>query len=99
MVLDLSDFMPNHPGGVFVLQQNIGRDISKFFYGGYQLDGNGGKPGSASTAYAHSNMARKIANQYAVAAYARIQTPAGRYEILSEQTHVMNSSTKTFVFG
>ena len=99
MVLDLTDFMPNHPGGVFVLDQNIGRDISKFFYGGYQLDGNGGKPGSSTTAYAHSNIARKIANQYAVAALARIQTPTGRYEIIPEQIHKMNNSTSTFVFG
>jgi cytochrome b involved in lipid metabolism len=35
MVLDLTYYMPNHPGGAFLLEQNIGRDISKFFYGGY----------------------------------------------------------------
>ena len=35
LVLDLTDYIPNHPGGAFLLQQNIGRDVSKFFYGGY----------------------------------------------------------------
>lgn len=34
-VIDLKSFLMNHPGGKFVLEQNIGRDISKFFYGGY----------------------------------------------------------------
>jgi cytochrome b involved in lipid metabolism len=32
--------MENHPGGKFVIEHNIGRDVSKFFYGGYSLDGN-----------------------------------------------------------
>ena len=37
MVLDVKDFIFKHPGGRFVVQHNIGRDISKFFYGGYAL--------------------------------------------------------------
>ena len=40
MVLDVSKFYTLHPGGTFVLTHNNGRDISKFFYGGYSLDGN-----------------------------------------------------------
>ena len=40
MVLDISDFAYHHPGGAFLLEYNIGRDISKFFYGSYSLDGN-----------------------------------------------------------
>jgi cytochrome b involved in lipid metabolism len=35
LVLDVSSFKYNHPGGKFVVEYNIGRDISKFFYGGY----------------------------------------------------------------
>jgi hypothetical protein len=45
MVLDISDFAYHHPGGAFLLEYNIGRDISKFFYGSYALDGNNSKPG------------------------------------------------------
>ena len=40
LVLDIENYMDNHPGGRFLLEHNIGRDISKFFYGGYALDGN-----------------------------------------------------------
>jgi len=40
MVLDLAPFIDHHPGGKFSLVQNIGRDISKFFYGGYSLENN-----------------------------------------------------------
>ena len=38
LVLDISKYKFYHPGGLFVLEHNIGRDISKFFYGGYQLE-------------------------------------------------------------
>jgi cytochrome b involved in lipid metabolism len=38
MVLDISDFINTHPGGKFSLSHNIGKDISKFFYGGYSLE-------------------------------------------------------------
>lgn len=38
LVLDVAAFLDNHPGGRFSLEQNIGRDVSKFFYGGYSLE-------------------------------------------------------------
>lgn len=56
LVLDVTDYMDNHPGGKFLLEHNIGRDISKFFYGGYALDNNDVKGGSM--VHTHSNMAR-----------------------------------------
>lgn len=40
LVLDLTEYMDNHPGGKFLMEHNKGRDVSKFFYGGYALDGN-----------------------------------------------------------
>ena len=36
-VLNLKSYYRVHPGGRFVLEKNYGRDIAKFFYGGYQL--------------------------------------------------------------
>ena len=61
-VLDVGKFMWNHPGGTFLIQHNIGRDISKFFYGGYHLEnGPGLKP------YTHSNDARKAVNSLIIA--------------------------------
>jgi cytochrome b involved in lipid metabolism len=38
LVLDIGRFMGEHPGGLFALEHNVGRDISKFFYGGYSLE-------------------------------------------------------------
>lgn len=38
LVLDVKDYMENHPGGQFLISHTVGTDISKFFYGGYALD-------------------------------------------------------------
>jgi cytochrome b involved in lipid metabolism len=48
--------MTTHPGGRFSLEQNIGRDITKFFYGAQKMENNNNflKP------YRHSNIARII---------------------------------------
>jgi len=37
-VLDIKNFLNNHPGGRFSVEYNIGRDVSKFFHGGYSLE-------------------------------------------------------------
>ena len=37
LVLDIRDYEIMHPGGKFNLLHNLGRDISKFFFGGYNL--------------------------------------------------------------
>lgn len=61
MVLDMGDYMANHPGGKFAMEANIGRDVSKFFYGGYSLENiNKVKP------HKHSNAARKLVDKYAI---------------------------------
>ena len=57
LVLDVGKYRFAHPGGKFVIEHNIGEDISKFFYGGYSLEiGSGHKP------YTHSNVARNVVN-------------------------------------
>jgi len=51
-VLNVGWFEKIHPGGRFTLSRNYGRDISKFYYGGYVLvNGKGIK------AYNHSRPA------------------------------------------
>jgi len=40
LVLDVAPFLHCHPGGLWNIKHNIGKDISKFFYGGYSIDGN-----------------------------------------------------------
>lgn len=62
LVLDVSKFKEEHPGGRFVFSQNIGRDISKFFYGGYILENYTGlKP------HSHSGIARLTVNTLIIA--------------------------------
>ena len=36
LVIDVSNYLGNHPGGKRALTGNIGRDVTKFFNGGYQ---------------------------------------------------------------
>jgi hypothetical protein len=57
MVLDVKGFGFSHPGGEHVIKHNIGRDISKFFYGGYVLSND-----SNEAPYKHSNIARITVN-------------------------------------
>ena len=55
LVLDVEDFANYHPGGKFNIVQNYGRDISKFFFGGYSLVN---KP--KKKPYTHSQVALDI---------------------------------------
>jgi len=57
LIVDVSEFMREHPGGRFLIEHNVGRDISKFFYGGYSLENNVGL-----SPHRHSNVARTIVN-------------------------------------
>lgn len=66
MVLDITHFIEHHPGGRFVLEHSLGRDISKFFYGGYALEGNI-ETKNPPPGYKHSNYARMIVNNLIVA--------------------------------
>jgi cytochrome b involved in lipid metabolism len=37
VIINLTRFITAHPGGSEVLNENIGRDISKYYYGGYRM--------------------------------------------------------------
>lgn len=63
----MEKFAQWHPGGMFVLQHNIGRDISKFFYGGYVLEDN--LSGPSPKGYNHSEVAKRIVRKLTVASY------------------------------
>ena len=56
-MLDVSTFMYNHPGTAFSIKRNIGRDVSKFFHGGYSLENI-----CQVSPHDHSNVARSICN-------------------------------------
>lgn len=52
-VLDLTWFRHEHPGSAFLIDQNIGKDMGKYFVGSYSMENNA-KP------YTHSFIAGKI---------------------------------------
>ena len=53
--------MKSHPGGKFVLGRCIGLDISKYFFGGYEIE--------AKTVHNHSYYAKQIVNELAIAIF------------------------------
>lgn len=57
LVLDATDYAPYHPGGKFIIERCRGTDISKFFYGGYNLE-----PADKGENYTHTNYARLACN-------------------------------------
>ena len=104
MVLDVSSFAYSHPGGQFLIDYNIGRDIGKFFYGGYILDGNSDNVKSHNYRNAHSNIARKIVNKLAIASLKkdsvrwnhRNKDTDVTFKIDRENSHKINHFTETF---
>jgi hypothetical protein len=67
LVLNIAEYINDHPGGRFLMRHNIGTDISKYFYGGYCLEGNQGP--TPAFGHPHSTVARMIINDLIVANY------------------------------
>jgi hypothetical protein len=86
-VIDLSKFKFNHPGGKFVLEHNVGRDISKFFYGSYMLENN-------VTRHLHSNIARRIVNEITIG---RLKDNTSPYTMIVSASQVVNENSKTLI--
>lgn len=61
-VLDMDEYAGIHPGGKFVLEKTVGRDVSKFFYGGYQM-----VSGAEEFPFNHSALAMSISQTFVVA--------------------------------
>lgn len=93
LVLDIRWFMGEHPGGLFTLEHNVGRDISKFFYGGYSLENQSKVP-----EHSHSNDARKIVNTLIVGRLVR-EAVSREVEIASvDRSANKRGSIKTIKF-
>ena len=90
MVINIASYAYAHPGGTFLLEYNVGRDISKFFYGAYALDGNGNNPKNQESTkkHAHSNIARKIANLNSVGIF---KEDSVRWENLKNEEKIIFS--------
>lgn len=82
-----------HPGGKFALSQNYGRDISKFFNGGYSLmQGPGIKP------HHHSAHALKILKGLIVGVL-KSQTDVKEEPFRISNKARVTDSTFTFTFS
>lgn len=94
-VLDVSEFISHHPGGRFVLQHCIGRDISKYFYGGYSLDGNSER-GMPYPGHMHSNIARIVANDLIIAYYEKdVEKTSTICRVMEDKKFNVNSDVAT----
>lgn len=99
-ILDLTEFAARHPGGRFVIDRTVGRDVSKYFYGSYALDHNSNDPSLGVPSHIHSNSARGIAQECAVAILSRNSKERSLFSatINSQLTRQINGNTKVFVF-
>lgn len=88
LILEVADFMGEHPGGKFLLEHCIGKDVSKYFHGGYVLEHSSG-----ITPVTHSNIARIIVNGLAVATL-NDQVPSFTASI--SEKYRINQSTSAF---
>lgn len=62
LVLDATDYAPYHPGGKFIIERTRGTDVSKFFYGGYNLE-----PLTNGENYNHTNYGRECCDSLIIA--------------------------------
>lgn len=98
LILDVSQFYKCHPGGKFVIEHTVGTDIAKFFYGGYSLEDNMlPKP---AFGFRHSNYARIIANDLAVARLDCVESGAvvSKCRLRWDKDNVVNKLTRSFFF-
>ena len=97
LVLDVGEFIDQHPGGRFLLSHNIGRDVSKFYHGGYSLEDNIG--GSPAKGYAHSSFSNHVVNDLAIARYqADVEVAPTICRVRTDLSTALNRHTKAVVF-
>ncbi len=92
LVLDATDYAPYHPGGKFIIERTRGTDISKFFYGGYNLE-----PANNGVNYNHTNYARLACNSLIIGKMIR-GVNVCRVRIASESDASADKLIKTFKF-
>ena len=93
LVLNLNGYERVHPGGKFNLIHNLGRDVSKFFYGGYNLVNEK----SHTRPHHHTQPALDIVKTMIVGVIEGQTKVADESFKLSNKTEV-NSDTSTFTF-
>ena len=94
LVVDLTKYAFHHPGGAFVLKQNVGRDISKYFHGAFSMENMGS---SRVFNWYHSTNARRIVNSIAIARYIS-RAPVRIVNVYHERNANKTGTCKTFRF-
>ena len=89
-ILNVGWFEKIHPGGRFTLSKNYGRDISKFYYGGYVLVN-----GKGIMAYMHSAPALEVVKSMVVGTMENQQDVREQEYYLTRKS-VVASDTYTF---
>ena len=97
LVLNIEEFGWRHPGGSFVIDHNVGRDVSKFFHGGYALSGNSTDPSVKVPRIQHTNYARWIASDLAIGRFVR-SSQSFKVTVDKQMTKRVNKDTKTYFF-
>lgn len=92
LVLDATDYAPYHPGGKFIIERTRGTDISKFFYGGYNLE-----PADNGENYNHTNYGRIACNSLIIGKLNR-GTDISMVRITAECDASEDKLIKTFKF-
>jgi cytochrome b involved in lipid metabolism len=92
LVIDVESFLNHHPGGRFLVDNNIGRDISKFFHGGYSMENV-----DRVHCYDHTNDARVMCLKLAVG---RLRNPYEERKVFKQvgvdRYANMNKTTATY---
>ena len=91
----LKDYIDKHPGGRFSLEANIGRDVSKYFYGGYALENFADDKVLPHT---HSQDARRLVEKYAIGILEKKATN-NKVKIVDAVPANFNGTTATVLFG
>jgi len=92
LVLNVGRYASRHPGGKFLIDATVGRDVSKYFYGGYKMENS---KSNRDAPYRHSMMARKCIPGLV---YARLNEKAMTAEAgIIEKTDIV-ADTKAFTF-
>lgn len=92
MVLDIEKYANLHPGGTFLIEHNIGKDISKYFYGGYSLE-----PSKIPHGHTHSQNARQIVNDLAIGVYVN-HSQSQQYIIDEKDSFNVNALIRSICF-
>jgi cytochrome b involved in lipid metabolism len=92
LILDVGRYSSRHPGGKFLIDAVVGRDASKYFYGGYKMEN---QKSNKDGPWRHTMVARRTVMDLVVARLTK-KAPETETKVL-EKTKI-NSDSSSFTF-